>query len=95
MAYYNPDGEQKVFVFALSTCVHCRRAKELLDDLGVAYGHVEVDVIGEENMDEVMEEVSKYNPGLTFPTIVIGSRVIVGFKADDIRQEVAKIQPKK
>jgi len=91
MAFYNPDGEYKIFVFALSTCVHCRRSKELLDEMGVDYGHVEVDLLGENEMAEALEEVGKYNPAQTFPTIIIGSRVIVGYKADDIRQEVNKV----
>lgn len=91
MAYYNPDGDNKVFLFALSTCVHCRRTKELLDEMGVAYDHVDVDTLNENEMAEALEEMGKYNPAETFPTIIIGSRVIVGYKADDIRQEVNKV----
>lgn len=92
MSYYNPEGDQKVFVFALSTCVHCRRAKALLDELGVDYGHVEVDLLDDSDMAECLEEIGQYNPSQTFPTIVFGSRVVVGFKPDDIRQEVEKIK---
>lgn len=95
MSYFNPDSDQKVFVFALSTCVHCRRAKDLLDDMGVNYGHVEVDLLDENVVDEAMEEMERYNPALTFPTIVFSTnRVIVGYKADDIRQEVEKLRNK-
>ncbi len=38
MTYYDPDKyRQGVFLYTLSTCVHCKRAKKLLGDLGVAF----------------------------------------------------------
>lgn len=92
MSYYNPDSDNDIFVFTLSTCVHCRRTKELLDSLGVGYGHVEVDMLKDEDMAECLEEIGRYNPAQTFPTTILGSRVVVGFKADDIRQEVEKLK---
>lgn len=89
MALYNPnDGKHQIFVFALSTCVHCRRTKELLDEMGVNYGHVEVDLLDENEMAGALEEIGRYNPAQTFPTIIINSRVIVGYKPDDIRQRI-------
>ena len=36
-------------------------------------------------MTAMIEEVKKYNPASTFPTICIGNKVIVGFKKDEIK----------
>ena len=32
-------------LYALSTCVWCRRTKQLLDQLGVEYDYVDVDLL--------------------------------------------------
>jgi glutaredoxin-like protein NrdH len=39
------------------------------------------------NKAMVLDEVKKYNPRLTFPTIIIdGDRVIIGFQEDEIKK---------
>jgi glutaredoxin-like protein NrdH len=70
--------QPKVFVYALSTCGHCRAAKKLLDDNGVQYDFVDVDLLPREELKTILEEVSEVNPQRSFPTIVIGDKVIVG-----------------
>ncbi|NDY57285.1 glutaredoxin family protein [Desulfovibrio sulfodismutans] len=73
-----------VKVFALSTCIHCKQAKQFLDDKNVTYECVHVDLLTGDDRKQVIEEVKKVNPSLSFPTIVIGDTVIVGFRKDDI-----------
>jgi hypothetical protein len=34
----------------------------------------------------ILEDVRKFNPRCSFPTIVIGDKVIVGFKENEIRE---------
>ncbi len=77
-----------VKVYALSGCIHCAHAKELLDDEGVPYDCVHVDYLTGEERNEVMDTVRKLNPGMSFPTIVIGDKVIVGFRRDDILKAI-------
>jgi glutaredoxin len=94
MAFYDPaaPGAPSVFVFGLSTCVHCKAAKKLLEDLGVAFGQVEVDLLSDERLQAGLSELSKYNPAQTFPTLVIGNKVIVGNRVEDIRQAVGRLR---
>jgi glutaredoxin-like protein NrdH len=73
--------QPKVFVYALSTCGHCRAAKKLLNDNGVQYDFVDVDLLPREEMRKVLAEV---NPQQSFPTIVIGDTVIVGDREPEI-----------
>lgn len=94
MAFYDPNREgakSRIFVYALSTCVHCRAAKRLLDELGAPYDHVEVDLLPPDQMQDCLNEMSQYNPAQSFPTIIAGSKIIVGDLADDIRQAAAKM----
>jgi glutaredoxin len=34
----------------------------------------------------IIEDVKKLNPNCSFPTIIIGDKVIVGFKEDEIKE---------
>ncbi|HWQ10320.1 MAG TPA: glutaredoxin family protein [Holophaga sp.] len=71
-------------VYALSTCVHCKHAKEYLDELKIPYECVYVDGLSGEERSDAMSAVRKFNPALSFPTILIGDKVIVGFRREEI-----------
>ena len=80
------ENKGKIMLYALSTCGWCRKTKELLNELGVEYEYIYVDLLEDEDEDTAMDEVKKWNPRLSFPTLVIGDRCIVGFKEDEIRE---------
>lgn len=77
--------EENVKIFSLSTCSHCRATKKLLDKCGVKYEFTDVDQLDGDERKAILEDVRKFNPRCSFPTIVIGEKVIVGFKEDEIR----------
>ncbi len=76
--------QPKVFLYALSTCGHCRNTKKLLDEHNVKYEFVDVDLLPREEMQKVVEEVRKINPQVAFPTLIIGDKVIVGYRELEI-----------
>jgi glutaredoxin-like protein NrdH len=80
-----------IMLYGLSTCMWCEKTKELLDELGVNYSHLTVDLLDGADQEEAYEEVSKYNPDQSFPTIVIndGEKVIVGFSEEELRELAA------
>jgi glutaredoxin-like protein NrdH len=74
-------------LYALSTCPWCKKTKKLLDDLGVEYHYADVDLLTDEERNEVMRIVKKWNPRNSFPTLVVNdSLCIVGFEEDKIRK---------
>ena len=75
-----------VKLYALSTCGHCRKTKKLLDDNGVGYDCVNVDQTQGEEREAMVEEVKRYNPRCTFPTLLVGDTVIVGFREEEIKE---------
>ncbi len=75
---------QPIRVYALSTCIHCKKAKEFLDHCGVAYEPTHVDWLTGQERSDTLAEMKKFNPAQSFPTIIIGDKVIVGFKQDEI-----------
>jgi glutaredoxin-like protein NrdH len=78
------QDQPKVFLYALSTCGHCRSAKKLLDAKDVEYDFVDVDLLPRDELKTTLDEVRKVNPQAAFPTILIGDKVIVGYRESDI-----------
>jgi glutaredoxin-like protein NrdH len=80
-------GMQKpVKLYALSTCSHCKCAKVLLDDCVVKYDCTDVDKLPKGEVTQILEEIKKVNARCSFPTIIIGEKVIVGYKEEEIRE---------
>jgi glutaredoxin-like protein NrdH len=76
----------EVKLYALSTCSHCKDTKDLLNQCGVDYDCVDVDKLAPEKRQTFLAEIKKINPECTFPTLVVGDKVIVGFKQDAIKE---------
>lgn len=80
----------KIKIFSLSTCSHCRACKKMLQELSVAFEFIDVDLLKGDARKEAIAEVKKYNERCSFPTIVIGDDVIVGYKAEKIKEALEK-----
>lgn len=81
------NQDHKVMLFALSTCGWCRRTKKLLEKLDVAYEYIDVDQLAGGEKEQVREEVTRWNPACSFPTLVIDDdRCIVGYREQEIRE---------
>ena len=78
--------QPKVKAYTLSTCSHCKRAKELLNQLGVKFDYTDVDLLPADERDKAIEEVKKINPPCTFPTIIIGDKIVIGANEPEIRK---------
>lgn len=73
-----------VKIYALSTCIHCKHCKEYLDERGQPYECVYVDRLAGEERNETIAAIKKVNPNLSFPTVMIGETVVVGFDKEQI-----------
>lgn len=81
----------KVFLYALSTCIHCKNTKKFLESSNVDFDYIYLDKLSGQEREDVLNEVKKYNSKLSFPTLVIDdSKVIVGFKKDEILEALQK-----
>lgn len=78
--------DEKVRMYTLSTCSHCKAAKKFMSDHGVVHFCIDVDLLSGDNRKAMIEEVKRYNPGCSFPTILVGDKVIVGFNEQAIRE---------
>jgi len=73
-------------IYSLSTCSHCKAAKRFLGECNVKYEFVDVDALTGEERKAIIADIKELNPRCSFPTIVIGETVIVGFHEDKIRE---------
>ncbi len=80
---------KRVKMYTLSTCGYCKATKRFFDSLGVPYDFTDVDLLEGEKREEVLDEVRKFNPRCSFPTILIGDAVIVGYREEDIKNALA------
>jgi glutaredoxin-like protein NrdH len=80
------EMQRPVKIYTLSTCSHCKATKKLLDDCKVEYEFTDVDLLEGEERAAILEDVRRLNPRCSFPTILIGDKVIVGYQEDKIRE---------
>jgi len=89
MKFEHVDGvnKGKIVLYALSTCVWCKRTKQFLGNLGVKFDYIFVDHLKGDDRNSIMKDVEKWNPRCSFPTMVIDDKkCIVGFKEDEIKE---------
>ncbi len=88
MNFEKVEGEDKgkVTLFALSTCIWCRKTRKLLEDMGVEFEYIYVDLLEGDEKEAAIDAIEKHNPRVSFPTVVIDSNVVIGFKEDKIKE---------
>ena len=76
-----------LMLYALSTCVWCKKTKALLDSLGVDYDYQYVDLLQGDEKQKAVSAITKWNPDRSFPMLVINNKkCIVGFREPEIRE---------
>ncbi|MBW2065475.1 MAG: glutaredoxin family protein [Deltaproteobacteria bacterium] len=78
--------EESVKIYSLSTCSHCKATKRLLGECGVRYEFTDVDLLEGDERRAILEDVKRFNPRCSFPTIIIGDKVIVGYREQEIKE---------
>jgi glutaredoxin len=79
-------SSEQVKIYSLSTCSHCKATKKFLDECTIQYDFVDVDLTKGDERKAILEDVKKFNPKCSFPTIIIGQKVIVGYKENEIKE---------
>ncbi len=82
------EKNKKIVLYALSTCGWCRKTKNLLNRLNIEYQCFEVDLLEGKEREKILKEMKRYNPNLSFPTLVINDElVIIGYDEEKIKKE--------
>lgn len=79
--------EHHLILYALSTCIWCRRTRRFLEQNGVAFDFIYVDLLTGSEREDALTQVRRWNPAASFPTLVVdGSQCVVGADKDRIRE---------
>jgi glutaredoxin len=78
----------EVRLYALSTCPYCRMTKEYLQESGVTFDLIEVDLLEGDEKQQAIDEVKRLSSGTSFPVLVAGESVVVGFNKSRISEAV-------
>ncbi|MDP3065227.1 MAG: glutaredoxin family protein [Methanobacteriaceae archaeon] len=89
LQHVNGEKREKVVLFALSTCGWCKKTRMLIEELGVEYDYIYVDLLQGEDRNEVIAAMKRWNPQLSFPTLLLNDEeCIVGFDQDKIKEKL-------
>ncbi len=80
-------NNHKVTLYALSTCVWCKMTKQYLNDNGVEYEFVDVDLLDDNDKTKVHTDIISKGGVLSYPTIIVDDKtVITGFRKDLLKE---------
>lgn len=74
-----------ITLYALQTCGHCKEVKRLLQEQGAAFRTIYVDMLVGDKRNDTMRHIRRINPAISFPTLQVGEKTIVGFKKEEIK----------
>ncbi len=81
----------KIVFYGLSTCVWCRRTRQFLEEQGVPFDFFYVDLLQGEEREAALAEVRRWNPSVSFPTVVLDDvRCVVGFRPDELKEALQR-----
>ena len=91
MMHIEGEDKGKIILYALSTCVWCKKTKKLLTELGVDFHYVYADLLEEDKIEKVLDEMKLHNPICSFPTLVIDDKTcIIGYNEERVREALGK-----
>ncbi|MBU1564109.1 MAG: glutaredoxin family protein [Proteobacteria bacterium] len=80
------NGTNKIKLYTLSTCAHCKALRDFFETRKLSFDYVDVDLLQGQERQEMLKEVRRFNARGSFPTSVIGDRVVVGFREDELKE---------
>jgi len=58
-----------------------------LEDQGIAFDYIYVHLLSGREREEVLAQVRRWNPSVSFPTMVVDdSKCVVGYKPEQIKE---------
>ena len=81
------NNEHTVSFYGLSTCIWCKRTRQFLEEQGVSFDYVYVDLYRGQEREDLVAKIRRWNPSVSFPTVVIDdSRCVVGYKPEQLKE---------
>jgi glutaredoxin-like protein NrdH len=81
------NKKHKVLVYALSTCVWCKKTKQLLKDNNIEYEYADIDLCSPKEQEEIRSNIRKHGGNIGFPSVIVDDKTLItGFREDKIKE---------
>lgn len=80
--------------YGLSTCMWCKKTKAMLDEKRIEYNPIFVNELEGDEKEKVRSRIRELNPNMTFPTVKVGEKVIIGHHPEELEEALAVCQPR-
>lgn len=86
-----PENVPNTFIYALSTCHHCKKTREFLDTHQIPYTLIYIDTYPKQLYKILLNKLKVYNPRGSYPTIRLATgQIITGFREQALREALLK-----
>ena len=80
-------NEHIVLLYALSTCIWCKKTRQFLEDEGLAFDFIYVDLVAPDERREIRSRIREMTSSTSFPATVIDEdECIIGYKPERIKE---------
>ena len=79
-------------MYALSTCMWCKRAKRFLSNHQIEYEYIDVDLISQEDREHVERDIIDRGGQLLFPTLIVDNNMILTNPREEKLRQVLEIE---
>jgi glutaredoxin len=70
---------KRVFMYTLSTCPWCRKAKKYFADHNIPFEYIDYDLQSVPEQERIEQEMKNRSGPLSFPWVLIGDDLVVGW----------------
>ncbi len=81
---------KKVTIYALSTCLWCRKSKKYFEENKIPFEAVDYDKQSEDKQAEMMKEMKGAGCTGSFPFVRIGGACVQGYDPDEFEKLLKK-----
>jgi len=83
----HPENVPHTFIYALTTCTHCRKTRTLLEENNVPFTMINIDSYPKFLNKELSDKSKEYNPRGSFPTIrLTNGQIITGYRENSLKE---------
>ena len=84
---HGTDQRHDVLLLGLSTCIWCRRTREMLEAENVSFRYVYFDLLQEQEKETYLELLRTWNPRESYPTVIIDDQsCVIGHKPEELKK---------
>lgn len=77
---------KKVKIYALSTCLWCKRTKKFFEERDIPFEAIDYDKASEADQERIMAEMRAHGGGGSFPYVCIDSDIVQGYVPDEFER---------